>query len=58
MGVMQISKMLHEQGYIKQHFNASLKKFVGRFNVLDIIKQYEVPRSRMFSCILKLDYKQ
>ena len=39
-----------EQGYVKERLKSSLKKFYGRYG--NLIKQYEVPLSRMLIDIL------
>ena len=36
-----LSNKLLEQGYVKERFKSSLKKFYGRYG--DLVKQYEVP---------------
>ena len=38
------------QGYVKERLRSSLRKFYGRYG--DLIKQYEVPLSRMLQDIL------
>ena len=48
--VTRLSNKLLEQGYVKELLKLSLKKFFGRYG--DLIKQYEVPLSRMFNDIL------
>ena len=40
---------LLEQGYVKERLKSSSKKFYGRYG--DLIKQYEVPLSRMLNDI-------
>ena len=49
-------KKILEQGYVKIRLKSSLKKFYGRYG--DLIKQYEVPPSRMFNDNLKLSHIQ
>ena len=46
----RLSNKLLEQGYVKERLKSSLKKFYGRYG--DLIKQYEVPLSRMLNDIL------
>ena len=58
MGVMQVSKMLLEQGYIKQPWTCHWKSSLVDTMYGDVIIQYEVPLSRLYSGILKLDNKQ
>ena len=41
----RLSNKLLEQGYVKERMKSSLMKFFGRYG--DLIKQYEVPLSRM-----------
>ena len=48
-GDATLNKLL-EQGYVKKHLRSSLRKFYGRYG--DLIKQYEVPLSRMLNAIL------
>ena len=52
----RLSKKILEQGYVKIRLKSSLKKFYGRYG--DLIKQYEVPPSRMFNDNLKLSHIQ
>ena len=44
------------QGYVKERLRSSLRKFYGRYG--DLIKQYEVPLSRMLHDILDNDHLQ
>ena len=53
--VVQLSKKLLWQGYVKERLR-SLRKFFGRYG--DLIKQYEVPLSRMLYDILDDDHIQ
>ena len=46
----RLSNRLLEKGYVKEHLKSSLKKCYGRYG--DLIKQYEVPLSRMLNDIL------
>ena len=46
----RLSNKLFEQGYVTQRLNSPLKKVYGRYG--DVIKQYEVPLSRMYKDIL------
>ena len=46
----RLSNKLLEKGYVKERLKSSMKKFYGRYG--DIIKQYEVPLSRMLNDIL------
>ena len=46
----RLSNNLLEQGYVKERLKSSLKNFFGRYG--DLIKQYEVPLSRMLKDIL------
>ena len=43
----RLSNKLLEQGYVKERLRSSLRKFYGRYG--DLIKQYEVPLSRMLN---------
>ena len=45
-----------EQGYVQERLKSSLKKFYGRYG--DLLKQYEVPFSRMLNAILYPDQIQ
>ena len=47
---MRLSNKLLGQGYVKERFKSSLRKFYGRYG--DLTKQYEVPLSRMLHDIL------
>ena len=47
---VQLSNKLLGQGYVKERLRSSLRKFYGRYG--DLIKQYEVPLSRMLHDIL------
>ena len=47
---MRLSNKLLGQGYVKERLRSSLRKFYGRYG--DLIKQYEVPLSRMLHDIL------
>ena len=54
---MPLSNKLLDQGYVKERLKSSLRKFYGRYG--DLIKQYEVPLSRMLNDIgLKLNGKK
>ena len=53
---MRLSNKLLGQGYIKERLKSSLRKFYGRYG--DLIKQYEVPLSRMLHGILDDDHIQ
>ena len=53
---MRLSTKLLGQGYVKEHLRASLRKFYDRYG--DLIKQYEVPLSRMLHDILDDDHLQ
>ena len=53
---VRLSNKLLGQGYIKKHLRSSLGKFYGRYGYL--IKQYEVPLSRMLHDILDDDRLQ
>ena len=53
---MRLSNKLLEQGYVKKHLRSSLRKFYGQYG--DLIKQYEVPFSRMLHDILEDDHIQ
>ena len=64
-GQLRLSNKLLEQGYAKVRLRSllrkfygqsSLKKFYGRYG--DLIKQYEVPLSRMLNDIPKPDHIQ
>ena len=46
----RISNKLIQQGYVKERLKSSLNKFYGWYG--DLIKQYEVPLSRMLNDIL------
>ena len=46
----RLSNKLLEQGYVKERFKSSLRKFYGRYG--DLIKQYEVSLSQMLNDIL------
>ena len=50
------SNKLLGQGYVKERLRSSLRKFYGRYG--DLIKQYEVPLSRMLHDILDNDHLQ
>ena len=43
---VRLSYKLLGQGYVNERLKSSLRKFYGRYG--DILKQYEVPLSRMF----------
>ena len=45
------SNKLLAKGYVKEHLKSSMRKLNGRYG--DLIKQYEVPLSRMLNDILK-----
>ena len=53
---VRLSNMLLGQGYVKERLRSSLRKFYGRYG--DLIKQYEVPLSRMLHDILADDHLQ
>ena len=46
----RLSNKLLEQGYVKERFKSSLRKFYGRYG--DLIKQYEASLSQMLNDIL------
>ena len=50
MRATRLSNKPHEQGYVKELLKSSLKKVYGRYG--DLIKQYDVPLSRMLNDIL------
>ena len=52
----RLSNMLLEQGYVKERFKLSLRKFYGRYG--DLIKQYKVSLSQMLNDILWPDHIQ
>ena len=53
---VRLSNKLLGQGYVKERLRSSLRKFYGRYGGL--IKQYEVPLSRMLHDILDDDHLQ
>ena len=53
---VRLSNKLLGQGYVKERLRSSLRKFYGRYG--DLIKQYEVPLSRMLHDILDADHLQ
>ena len=53
---MRLSNKLLGQGYVRERLRSSLRKFYGRYG--DLIKQYEVPLSRMLHDILDDDHLQ
>ena len=53
---VRLSNKLLGQGYVKERLRSSLRKFYGRYR--DLIKQYEVPLSRMLHDILDDDHLQ
>ena len=53
---MRLSNKLLGQGYVKERLRSSLRTFYGRYG--DLIKQYEVPLSRMLHDILDDDNLQ
>ena len=53
---MRLSNKLLGQGYVKERLRSSLRKFYGRY--WDLIKQYEVPLSRLLHDILDDDHIQ
>ena len=53
---VRLSNKLLGQGYVKERLRSSLRKFYGRYG--DLIKQYEVPLSRMLQDILDDDHLQ
>ena len=50
LSAVRLSNKLLGQGYVKERLRSSLRKFYGRYG--DLIKQYEVPLSRMLHDIL------
>ena len=56
LSATRLSNKLLEQGYVKERFKSSLRKFYGRYG--DLIKQYEVSLSQMFNDILWPDHIQ
>ena len=46
----RLSNKLLAKGYVKERLKSLLKKFYGRYG--ELIKQYEVPFSRMLNDIL------
>ena len=54
--VVRLSNKLFGQGYVKERLRSSLGKFYCRYG--DLIKQYEVPFSRMLHDILDDDHLQ
>ena len=53
---VRLSNKLLEQGYVQERLRSSLRKFYGRYG--DLIKQYEVPLSRILHDILDDDHLQ
>ena len=53
---VRLSNKLLGQGYVKERLRSSLRKLYGRYG--DLIKQYEVPLSRMLHDILDDDHLQ
>ena len=53
---IRLSNKLLEQGYVKESLQSSLKKFYAQYG--DLIKQFEVPLSRMLNDILQPDQIQ
>ena len=53
---VRLSHKLLGQGHVKERLRSSLRKFYGRYG--DLIKQYEVPRSRILHDILDDDHIQ
>ena len=53
---VRLSNKLPGQGYVKERLRSSLRKFYGRYG--NLIKQYEVPFSRMLHDILDGDHTQ
>ena len=53
---IQLSNKLLGHGYVKERLKSSLRKLYGRYG--DLIKQYEVPLSRMLHSILEDDHIQ
>ena len=53
---LRLSNKLLGQGYVKERLRSSLSKFYGQYG--DLIKQYEVPLSRMLHDILDDDHLQ
>ena len=51
---VRLSNKLLGQGYVKERLRSSLRKFYGRYG--NLIKQYEVPLSRMLHDILDDDH--
>ena len=56
LSTTRLSNKLLEQGYHKERLKLSLRKYYGRYG--DLIKQYEVPLSRMLNDILWPDHIQ
>ena len=53
---VRLSNKLLGQGYVKERLRSSLRNFYGQYG--DLIKQYEVPLSRMLHDILDDDHLQ
>ena len=53
---MRLSNKFLMQGYVKKRLRSSVRQFYGRYG--DLIKQYEVPLSRMLHDILDDDHIQ
>ena len=53
---LRLSNKLLGHGYVKERLRSSLRKFYGRYG--DLIKQYDVPLSRMLHDILDDDHLQ
>ena len=53
---MGLSNKLLGQGYVKERLKSFRRKFYGRYG--DLIKQYEIPLSRMLHDILEDDHLQ
>ena len=56
LGAVRLSNKLLGQGYAKERLKSYLRKFYRRYG--DLIKQYEVPLSRMLHDILDDDHLQ
>ena len=53
---VRLTNTLLRRGYVKERLESSLRKFFGQYG--DLIKQYEVPLSRMLWDILEKDHIQ
>ena len=54
MRAVRLSNKLLGQGYVNERLRSSVRTFYGRYG--DLIKQYEVPLSRMLHDILDDDH--